>query len=86
MIYPGERHFLFKKQHKYPTEESFKEYKLFRNIVPSKQRKLNENFTELSLIYIKQISESHGKLLKLSRENHTESQISDEFPINTKIV
>ena len=48
----------------------FSEIWLFRN-----REKLNENFTELSLIYIKQISESHGKLLKLSLENQTESQI-----------
>ena len=38
---------------------NFSEILLFRN-----REKLNENFTELSFIYIKQTSESHGKLLK----------------------
>ena len=49
---------------------NFSEILLFRN-----REKLNENFTGLSLIYIKQNSESYGKLLKLSLENQIESQI-----------
>ena len=65
----------------YSQERDFSEILLFRN-----REKLNENFTELNLIYIKQISESHGKLLKLSLENQTESQIYRmNFSLMTKL-
>ena len=52
---------------------NFSDILLFRN-----REKLNENFTELSLIYIKQITKIIGKSDRIS-------DISDEFLINDKI-
>ena len=55
----------------------------FSEILLSRNReKLNENFTEPSLIYIKHISESHGNVYKINiGKSDRISNISDEFII-----
>ena len=81
------RETLYVKKQKYPTEENVKEYKLFRNIVISKQRKAEREFYRTQFDLYKTDLRKSWKIIKtIIGKSDRISNISDEFLINEKIV